>query len=201
MCHCTCCSSVPCIILIPCAQDSAQQHVGDCGTQQRKKRSGRAKPLPDQDTEALPDQAMESSSNQSTALGEDNLKKKTAGVRILPDQATELGELHKKSRRSIRPRAVSDQAMMDAVISDSEQEEEEEEGSDAEFVTMSRGSKKVNFQKPCFTNCRPTGYSYFSRLCGNTFTDHLTWHNLHDFFVSDLPSVISGVCGRRGLLP
>ena len=141
----------PVSFLFP-AQDSAQQHVGDCGTQQRKKRSGRAKPSLDQDTEALPDQAMESSSNQSTGLGGDNLKKKkSTGDRTLPDQATELGELQKKSGRSIRPRAVSDQAMMDAVISDSEQEEEEEEGSDAEFVAMSRGSKKVSFQKMSFT--------------------------------------------------
>ena len=104
---------------------------------------------------------MESSSNQSTALGEDNLKEKSTGVRTLPDQATELGELQKKSGRSIRPRAVSDQAMMEAVISDSEQEEEEEEGSDAEFVTMSRGSKKVNLQKMWFIKCCPMGYSLF----------------------------------------
>lgn len=83
-------------------------------------------------------------------------QKKTANHQKKKDSArtdaealdiAENGQQRKK-RRSTRAKAVPDVAMLDGVISDSEQGEEEEEGSDAEFVARPKGSKQVRLSAP-----------------------------------------------------
>ncbi len=126
--------------LATCVQE-AGPHAHDSGTAQRKKRSTRGRATPDQDTESLPDQATDSGSDL-------NQKKKGGKTSVLPGQATEAAaeeatghEQQKKNGRSTRVRAVPDQVMEDAVISDTD--EEEQAASDEDFIAVSKGSKKV----------------------------------------------------------
>lgn len=94
-------------------------------------------------TESLPDQAM-TKHNQAAGsaceadAADDKQQKKTANPQ-------------EKKRRSTRPQAAADVVMLDAVVSDSEQEEEETAGSDADFMTIPKGSKKVrlSISQPC----------------------------------------------------
>ena len=86
----------------------------------------------------------------STASAEDNSRKKNTAadnIKRKSNVAVEGGDVtddaETKKKRSSRVRVQSDVAMLDAVISDTEQEEEEE-GSDAEFVARTKVSKKVS---------------------------------------------------------
>jgi len=100
-------------------QDAGSQGLSSNEAQQRKKRSTRARAVSNQDTESLPDQAMDLSPEQATE-GEE--KKSSADAEAVPDQAT-ASEQPKKRGRNIRARRSPDQDMVDAVISDTEAEE------------------------------------------------------------------------------
>jgi hypothetical protein len=119
-------------------QDAGSQGLSSNEAQQRKKRSTRARAVSNQDTESLPDQAMDLSPEQATE-GEE--KKSSADAEAVPDQAT-ASEQPKKRGRNIRARRSPDQDMVDAVISDTEAEEEDE-ASDTDFVAVVKGSRKV----------------------------------------------------------
>ena len=96
---------------------------------QRKKRSTRGKASPVKAPESFPDQAVTEHIEAADEEAADVKKqKKTANPQ--------------EEKRKTSPKAVPDVVMLDAVVSDSEKGEEEE-GSDAEFVAMPKGSKKV----------------------------------------------------------
>lgn len=113
--------------------------------------------MPDQAASSLPDQDMQPAPSDSskpvqtsTASAEDNSRKKNTAadnIKRKSNVAVEGGDVtddaETKKKRSSRVRVQSDVAMLDAVISDTEQEEEEE-GSDAEFVARTKVSKKVS---------------------------------------------------------
>ncbi|KAL0050522.1 hypothetical protein WJX82_001437 [Trebouxia sp. C0006] len=117
------------------AKDAGSQGLSSSETQQRKKRSSKARAASNQDTETLPDQATDLSPEQAT---EDEQKKRSADA--VPDQAT-ASEQPKKRGRSSRARRSPDQDMVDAVISNAETEEEDE-ASDTDFVAVAKGSRK-----------------------------------------------------------
>lgn len=119
-----------------CLQDAGSQGLSSSETQQRTKRSSKARAASNQDTETLPDQATDLSPEQAT---EDEQKKRSADA--VPDQAT-ASEQPKKRGRSSRARRSPDQDMVDAVISNAETEEEDE-ASDTDFVAVAKGSRKV----------------------------------------------------------
>ena len=119
-------------------QDAGSQGLSSKEAQQSKKRSTKARAVSDQDTESLPDQAMDLMPEQAT---EDEQKKRSADAEAAPDQAT-ASEQPKKRGRSIRARRSSDQDMVNAVIRDAETEEEDE-ASDTDFVAVAKGSRKV----------------------------------------------------------
>lgn len=114
--------------------------------QQKKKRSTRARAGSNQDTETLPDQAMDLSPEQAT---EDEKKKRSAEA--VPDQAT-ASEQTKMRGRSSRATRSPNQDMVDAVISDTETEEEDE-ASDTDFVAVAKNSRKV-CQAMMLPNCQ-----------------------------------------------
>lgn len=145
--HCCVNAIVACLCLQEPAQQQ-QQHIGTHGTVQRKKRSTRARALPDEATVSLPDQALtEHNDSPDSALQEDPVDDKKQ------DQTTDHPQ---GKKRSARLKAVPDVVMLDAVVSDSEQGEEEE-GSDAEFEAMPKGSKKVRGVSIRELTCACTG--------------------------------------------
>ena len=123
---------------IQCLQGAGLQGLSSNETHQKKKRSTKARAVSNQDTESLPDQAMDLSPEQAT---EDEQKKRSAEAEAAPDQLT-ASEQPKKRGRSIRARRSPDQDMVDAVISNAETEEEDE-ASDTDFVAVAKGSRKV----------------------------------------------------------
>ncbi|DBB01439.1 hypothetical protein WJX77_003930 [Trebouxia sp. C0004] len=119
------------------AKDAGSQGFSNNEAQQRKRRRTRARAVSNQDTESLPDQAMDLLPEQAT---KDDEKKRIADAEAAPNQAT-ASEQPQKRGRNIRARRSPDQDMVDDVISDTEAEQEDE-ASDTDFVAVIKGSKK-----------------------------------------------------------
>ena len=133
-----------------------------------KKKGGAEAKLPDQaadpaqqqrrgttPTESSPDDVDESSGHDAPA----GKQKRNGRSKPLPDQDSDQlpkqdtePVRQKRSGRNIRPRALPDEVIVDAIISDSEHDEAETE-SDTEFVTKSRVGKKVSGTCAVFLIC------------------------------------------------